>query len=152
MVFGKEDIQTSYESMPFGVDSVPIKDLIAIQMETSQRGKTVIVGYINKNQIADVGELKIYATNSTGVEQGYVHLKNNGTITANGTTIELNGNVDNVVKFIPLDAALKAQDTLLNTEFAKIQTVLNTLAPGAYIPAPITTNIVGAKVATVKVQ
>jgi len=147
---GKEDIQTSFESMPYGVDSVPVKDLIAIQMETSERGKTVVVGYINKNQIADVGELRIYATNAQGVEQGFIHLKNSGVLTANGSTIELNGNIDNVVKFIPLDAGLQAQTTAINAEFVKIQTAITALG-GAYVPTPVVVNIVGSKVATVKV-
>ena len=148
---GKEDIQTSYEAMPYGIDSVPIKDLIAIQMETAERGKSVIVGYINKNQIADVGELKIFATNSQGVEQGFVHLKNDGTITANGTVIELNGNIDNVVKFIPLDAGLQAQAVLVNSNFAAIAIVLNTLLPGSYTPIPVVVIVVASKVASVKV-
>lgn len=148
---GKQDIQTSYESMPYGVDSVPVKDLIAVQMETSERGKTVIVGYINKNQIADVGELKIYATNAQGVEKGFIHLKNTGVITANGQTIELNGNIDNVVKFIPLDSALQSQATAINTELTKIATAINSLAPGAYVPTPVTVNIAASKVDTVKV-
>jgi hypothetical protein len=148
---GKDDIQTSYESMPYGVDSVPIKDLVAIQMETAERGKSVIVGYINKNQVADVGELKIYATNSQGVEQGFVHLKNSGEVVASGTTIQLNGNIDNVVKFIPLDAGLQAETVLINAELAKIAVGLNAIVPGSYVPVPVTVNIAGSKVATVKV-
>jgi len=147
---GKEDIQTSYESMPYGLDSVPIKDMIAIQMESSERGKTVVVGYINTKQVADVGELKIYATNSQGVEQGSVHLKKTGEVVASGTTIQLNGNIDNVVKFIPLDAGLQAEVALINAELVKIATGI-TAAGGSYVPTPITVNIVGAKVATVKV-
>tara|TARA_R110002167_G_scaffold110087_4_gene280360 strand:+ start:21415 stop:21936 length:522 start_codon:yes stop_codon:yes gene_type:complete len=148
---GKDDIQTSFESMPYGIDSVPVKDLIAIQMETGERGKTVIVGYINKNQIADVGELKIFATNAQGAEQGFIHLKNNGVITANGTAIELNGNVDNVVKFIPLDSGLQAQTTAINVELVKIAVGLNAIVPGSYVHTPVTVNITGSKVATVKV-
>ena len=147
---GKEDIQTSYESMPYGIDSSPIKDMIAIQMESSERGKTVVVGYINTKQVADVGELKIYATNSQGVEQGSVHLKNTGEIVASGTTIELNGNIDNVVKFTPLDAGLQAEVALINAELVKIAAGIAT-AGGAYVPTPVTVNIAGSKVATVKV-
>lgn len=147
---GKDDIQTSYEAMPFGVDSVPIKDLIALQMETGEKGKTVIVGYINKKQIADVGELRIYATNSAGVEQGSVYLKNTGEAQINGTFIELNGAVNTAVKFAPLQTSLSAQDALINTNFTQIAAVLNTLAPGAYVPTVVTTNIASAQEPTVK--
>lgn len=147
---GKEDIQTSFESMPYGIDSVPVKDLIAIQMQTGERGKTVIVGYINKNQLSDVGELRIYSTDSQGVEKSFVHLKNDGTIKAEGSTIELNGNIDNAVKFTPLDASLQSQVALINTNFTQIAAVLNTLAPGAYVPTTVTVNINTSKVETVK--
>ena len=141
---GKEDIQTSYESMPFGVDSVPIKDLIAIQMETSERGKTVIVGYINKNQIADVGELRLYSLDATGAEQANVYLKKDG-------VLELNGNVDNAVKFIPLDAGLQSQTTAINAELVKIAAAINAIVPGSYVPTPVTVNITNSKVESVKV-
>ena len=148
---GKEDIQTSYESMPYGIDSSPIKDMIAIQMESSERGKTVVVGYINTKQVAAVGELKIYATDSQGVEQGSVHLKNTGEVVASGTTIQLNGDIDNVVKFIPLDAGLQSEVALINVELAKIAAAINAIIPGSYIPTPVTVNIASSKVATVKV-
>ena len=148
---GKEDIQTSFESMPYGVDSVPVKDLIAIQMETSEKGKSVVVGYINKNQAASVGEIRIYATDTNGVEKGFVHLKNDGVITANGTEIQLNGSTDNVVKFIPLDAGLQSQAGLVNTNLTQIAAILNTLLPGSYVPTPVVVNIAGSKVVTVKV-
>jgi len=140
---GKEDIQTSYESSPFGIDSNPTKDMIAIQMETAERGKTVIVGYINVNQIADVGELRLYSTNSQGVEQGYLYLKNDG-------NLELNGNVDNAMKFIPMNTALQNQVLLINAELVKIAAGLNAIVPGSYVPTPITLDITGAKVDTVK--
>jgi len=141
---GKEDIQTSYESMPFGIDSVPIKDLIAIQMETSERGKTVIVGYINKNQIADIGEARFYSLDATGAEQATVYLKKDG-------VLELNGNVDNAVKFIPLDAGLQYQTTAINAELVKIAAGLNAIVPGSYAHTPVTVNITSSKVETVKV-
>lgn len=141
--FGKSDVQTSNEAVAFGIDGNPIKDMVAIQMDTSQRGKTVIVGYINKNQIAESGELRLYSLNDSGAEQAHVYLKKDG-------NLELNGNADNAVKFIPLDSGLQAEAVLINAELAKIAAVLNTLLPGSYVPTPVTVNITPAKVATVK--
>lgn len=141
--FGKSDVQTSNEAVAFGIDSNPIKDMVAVQMETSQRGKTVIVGYINKNQIADSGELRLYSLNASGSEQATVYLKKDG-------VLELNGNIDNAVKFIPLDAGLQTEVGLINAEFVKIAAVLNTLLPGSYVPTPVIVNIAAAKVDTVK--
>ena len=41
--------KTARESMPFGIDSVPLSDMIAIFGSTSENGDNVIVGYINVN-------------------------------------------------------------------------------------------------------
>ena len=82
--------------------------------------------------------------------KSFVHLKNDGTIKAEGSTIELNGNIDNAVKFTPLDASLQSQASLINTNFTQIAAALNTLAPGAYVPTTVTVNINTSKVETVK--
>ncbi len=44
---GKSDVRTSLEANAYGIDSNPIKDMIAIYSDTSLNGKTVILGYIN---------------------------------------------------------------------------------------------------------
>ena len=37
--YGKSDVQTSFEAMPFGIDSSPTKDMIAIYAPTGENGK-----------------------------------------------------------------------------------------------------------------
>ena len=109
--YGKDDIQTSFESYPFGIDSNPVKDLIAIYSPTNEKGKTVILGYLNKNQLAKVGENRLYSTDEDGNEVFYVYLKNNG-------EAEIGGNSDNMVRYSPLkdeyDKTKDVLDSILN--------------------------------------
>jgi len=135
---GKSDVQTPFEAMPYGDDSNPIKDMIAIHLPTGEMGKSVIVGYINKNQLAAVGEKRLYSTDAQGNEKAFVWLKNDG-------SVEVNGNTDNLMKYTPMNAALTKQAVDINTELAKIATAIGTLG-GAYIAAPISIDISGAKV------
>ena len=83
--FGNSDIQECLQTAPFGVDSNPTKDMIAIYSNTSTKGKNVILGYINKNQLADIGETRLFSTDSSGVLQQYILLKNDGDINFGGT-------------------------------------------------------------------
>lgn len=141
--FGKSDVQTSLEVGPYGIDSNPIKDMVAIYAESAIKGDTVIVGYITKNKIADIGELRLYSTDSTGIEKFYAWLKKDG-------TMEIGGSTHNMVRFTPLDVELKAEANKINVELTKIAGVLNSLAPGSYTPTPITVDISASKINEVK--
>lgn len=92
---GKDDVQTASESMPFGIDSNPVKDLVAVYAKSSANGENVIIGYLNQNQQAEVGEIRIYSTDVDGVEKTYLYLKNDG-------TVEIAGDADNMVRFSKL--------------------------------------------------
>jgi len=106
---GKGDVQTSIQATPYGLDSNPIKDMIAVYSKTETDGSTVIVGYLNKNSIAAVGELRLFSTDANGVEKFYTWLKNDG-------TIEIGGNQNFAVKF-----------NELKTEFNKLKRSHNDL-------------------------
>lgn len=90
--YGADDIQTSDEVSPAGIDSNPIPKLIAVYGTTSTKGETVIIGYLNPNQLADVGEIRTFSTDENGNIKTYTWLKNDG-------TIELGGNSDNLLRF-----------------------------------------------------
>lgn len=128
---GKSDIQTSFDATPYGVDSNPIKDMISVHAETGEKGKTVIVGYINKNAIADVGELRLFSTDSLGAEKKYIWLKNDD-------TIEIGGNSDNMVRY-----------SVLETAFNTLLADLNSARAALSLP-PSTANISGAKINEIK--
>ena len=64
--------------------------------------------------------------------------------------IEVGGNTDNLVKYSKLDLSLQNEATLINTELGKIAAVLNSLAPGSYVPTPVTIDISQSKCDKVK--
>ena len=135
---GLRDVQTSLTVAPYGDDSVPVKDMIAVYSETSTKGNTVIIGYINKNQLAAVGERRLFSTNENGDEKAYVWLKNSG-------NLELNGKADNVVRYSKLDNGLQAEVTKINAQLAAISTAIGLLG-GSYVVNPVDVDISGAKV------
>ena len=128
---------------PFGDDSAPLKDMTAIYAETTNVGESIVIGYINKNQIALPGEKRIFSLDSSGNISTYIHLQTDG-------SMHLGGNTDNVVQYTPLVSGLVANDALINAELTKIATAISTLG-GSYVPTPVSTNITLAKVDGVKV-
>lgn len=126
--YGKSDVQTSAEASPFGIDSNPVKDMIAVYSQTGTKGETVIIGYIDKNKLADVGELRLYSTDSNGNLKAYTWLKKDG-------TIEIGGNTDFMVRYSKLEEAF-------NELKGKFNTFASTYVPGGPstqgMPATIT--------------
>ena len=118
--FGLKDVQTAIQTAPYGVDSNPIKDMIAIYGTTSDKGKPVIIGYINKNQLADIGETRIFSTDASGTLKTHIWLQNDG-------IMEIGGSVDNMVRFSDL-----------KTAFNEIQSDVNALktAISGWVPVP----------------
>src|SRR5690606_28196520 len=94
----RSDVQERIQVSPHGIDSNPVKDMVAIYGQTSSDGKAVIIGYMLKNQIAKPGELRMFSTNAQGSEQTFIYLTDNGQIL-------MGGNVDNLVKFTGLNQA-----------------------------------------------
>ncbi|WP_300440730.1 hypothetical protein [Christiangramia sp.] len=129
--------KTSKVSAPFGDDSNPIKDMTAILAETGVNGEPIILGYINKSQIAKVGEKRIFSLKENGELSSFIWLKND-------ETIEIGGNLDFAVRFNKLKEALDVRDQDINAELTKIATGI-TAAGGTYTPTPISTDISAAK-------
>lgn len=149
---GLRDVQTSFEAAPFGTDSNPIKNMVAVYMPTGIKGKTVLVGYINKNQLAGVGELRHYSTGEDGAVKFYTWLKNDG-------TYEVGGDADNMVRYSELESAfndVKGKVNDLVTAFNSHTHVLTlsagtgSAAPPANQQTPTTADISGAKIDEIK--
>ena len=152
--YGKDDIQEVREVAPFGFDGNAPKDMIALYSATAEKGKPVIIGYINKNQIADVGELRIFSTNESLAEQFYLHLKNDG-------TAEFGGSDDFMVRYNELESAfndLKADFNSLVTTYNShvhpyvglVATVPGNTSPTPSTGTPSTADITGAKITEIK--
>ena len=141
--FGKNDVRTPEECAPAGYDSSPIKDMIAIYAETTNRGLDTIVGYINESQIAKAGEVRIFSQDSSGAEKAHVYITAAGKVNLGGT-----GSADN-----PNHAT---QWEALNTQMqSSIVNFINTQLPliaagiaaggGSYTPGTMSLNITTAK-------
>jgi hypothetical protein len=140
--YGKSDVQTALETSPYGIDSNPIEGMMAIYAETNEKGKTVIVGYLNKNQLSESGEIRLYSTDDQGELKTYLWLKKDG-------NIELGGNSDNLVRYSPLDSALKNLALSINQQLTLIASGITT-AGGAYTPQQIDIDIADAKIDEIK--
>src|SRR5574343_1254157 len=63
---GKSDTQTSFETGGFGIDGNCPEGFVAVYAPSMIKGESVILGYINKNQMAEIGELRLFSTNTAG--------------------------------------------------------------------------------------
>jgi len=126
---GDKDVQTANEIAPFGIDSNPLKDMVAVYGETSNNGDTVIVGYINKNRLAAVGETRIYSTDESGAEKIYIHLKNDG-------TMEIGGATDWMVRYSALETAFNDLKGTVNDLVDTFNNHTHTYIPGTLSPIP----------------
>lgn len=151
--YGVNDVQTSISAQPFGTDANPVKDMIAVYAPTSEIGKTVIIGYLNPDAVAEVGGHRIYSTDENGAVKSVIYLRANG-------VAEINGTDDNMVRFTKLKEAFDALKKDHNDLVTAFNTHMHPTAatgppspptPAAGIPAQVSTaDISGAKIANVK--
>lgn len=135
---GLSDVQEPTESGPFGIDSNPVKDMIAVYAKTGEKGDTVIIGYLNKKQIAEIGETRIYSTDTNGNVQIAIHLKNDG-------TAEVGGTGDNLVRYKPVEDLVSEINQFLNQQLPLIAAGI-TAGGGSYSPGVANFNISNAKI------
>ena len=142
---GKNDAQTANEASPHGIDSNPVKDMVAVFSETLDQGQPVIVGYINENRLAQPGELRTYSTDDKGNEKFYTWLKSDG-------SFEIGGDQDNMVRFSKLqegyDQLKQDFNTLVQTFNAHVHPANG--SPTGTQAQPSTATIAGAKIDEVK--
>lgn len=135
--YGENDVQTSGQFLPFGIDSKPIKDMLAAQSTTSNREDTIIFGYLIESEETEEGETRIYSADATGETKFYIKLLRDG-------TCEIGGDVDNLVRFEALDQALQTFITDLNTNLVSALGAVGGSWPGTSL------DITGAKIEEVK--
>lgn len=72
------DSRQGYDVAPFGIDSVGLQNMQAVYSNTANNRYPIILGWLNTNRVAQDGEVRMFAVNSSASEVGYVYLKNNG--------------------------------------------------------------------------
>lgn len=134
--------KTADEVSSFGDDSHPISNMTAIYADTMENGEPVIIGYINTNQEAAVGEKRMYSLDENGNVAFFIWLKNDG-------SFEIGGDSDNAVRYQPLDDSLQSQATDINVELEKIRLGI-IAAGGTYAKTDISIDTSAAKIIEVK--
>lgn len=122
--YGKSDVQTSEQVSPFGIDSNPLKDMIAIYAPSSVRGGNVVLGYLNKNQLAAIGETRLFSEDPNGDLSTYLWIKNDG-------TIEVGGNTDFMVRYTALESSFNELKDDLNNHIQNYNSFANAYVPGS---------------------
>ena len=133
IVFGKDDVREPNEVAPYGYDASPVNDIYAVYSNTNTIGVPIIIGYFNKQQKAQTGESRIFATDSTGVFKYNVWLRADGTVLI-GDSDEPSDYTNFLVKFNELKTGF---DTL-RTEVNSMVTVFNAHVHPASVPVLIT--------------
>ena len=136
--------KTANECGPFGLDSSPLPEYTAIYSETANAGESLIIGYIQKNQIAQQGEARLFSLDSKGLLKAEIFCKADGTII-------LNGGGFSAVRYENLNSELQQLKTDMNTELLKVQTAITTLG-GTYANVPLNLDLITAKSDTIKIK
>lgn len=127
----------------FGDDSHPLKNMVAIYGETGENGENIILGYINKNQIAKEGEKRIFSLKPDGTLSFSIHLKNDG-------NCEIGGAEDFAIRYNKLNEALQQQlIQSLNQQLSAIASGISS-AGGTYTPQNISLDLTESRVDNIK--
>jgi hypothetical protein len=113
---GADDVQEAPEVSPFGFDSAVPKDFIGIYAKTGVNSDDLLIGYINRKQVATPGESRIYSTDSSGENVAVdIICRTNG-------DIEFGGTADNLVGY----SELKKGFDQLKADYNKLVLLFNT--------------------------
>ncbi|MDA3816944.1 MAG: hypothetical protein PF486_06165 [Prolixibacteraceae bacterium] len=155
LIYGKSDVRTAPQSLPFGIDSKPVKDKIAVYCQMENRSKSVMLGFLSKSDKTNPGEMRIYATDQSGNEVFAIMMDNDGNVTFDGAGV----GTDNLVAYSKLNTGLSNQDTLINTELTGIAASLTAInsyltglgvATSPYVKGTVSTNISSSKIDKIK--
>lgn len=143
---GKDDTQECLIAAPAGIDANPIKDLRAIY--DTAIDQNVVIGFLNKNQVADIGEIRLFSVDESGDLQTFLWVKNDG-------TIEFGGNVGNLTRFQELETGFNQLKSDFNSFVSTYNTHVHATPSGTSSPTPSTgtpstADISGAKIDELK--
>jgi hypothetical protein len=150
---GRSDIQTAPQAAPYGIDSNPTQNMVAIYADLGNKGAKTVIGYLNVDSVADVGELRLFSTDSDSALQFVIHLRANGTCEIGGTT-------DNMVRYSKLEDAFNTLKDDLNNHIQNYNAFAAAYVPGspsalgtpptAATSTPSTADITPAKIDEIK--
>jgi hypothetical protein len=145
--FGASDVVSAYESAPAGYDGAPNPNVTAVFSETKVNGRNVIVGYIDKNKVAQSGESRLFSQDQNGNLLFNVYLADDGNLYL-GTSPTLSDYSDFLVKFNELQTAW---NNFRDNEY-NLHTHETGTGPSSPPETPAVTSFDSAKAATLKLQ
>lgn len=78
---GRVDPRRADEAVPYGLDSVPVRDVRAFYATTENTTQPdIVVGYVNEHVKAQTGEARLYSTDSAGAFKYNVWLRASGEV------------------------------------------------------------------------
>jgi len=144
---GNSDIQETEQIAPHGIDSNPVKDMVAIYAPTLQQGEPVIIGFINKKLIdLDPGETSVFSTDDSGDLSTFIHLLADG-------TMKIGGDADFMVRFNELKSGFDQLKADFNSHIhTTTATIGASPTPGVITPptSPSTASIDASKIDEIK--
>lgn len=113
------DSKQAQEIAPYGYDAAPVAGLTALYLQTSKRSQPVFAGYVNTNQLAVPGEVRIFATDENGNEKCRIWQHSSGKIEIGGTGAA-GSNVNHLTQFETLNTSLAAWKSELDLQLTAI--------------------------------
>lgn len=148
LLYGRSDVRTADPCLPHGIDSKPNKEDLTVFADTNENGSPIILGTVKNSSVTEEGETRIYATDSDGVEQFSMILKNSGQLQFGGTG-------DYLARFNELKAGydqLKSDfNSLVSSYNAHIHITTATVGPSA-VPGVISPTVSSAAPSTASID
>lgn len=109
-----------------GIDAQPLPGDYAVSVSVPGSKREAAIGTIDpgNDPVSNPGEIRLYARDASGNVITYGHFKNDG-------TLELNGNTDNAVRYVPLETMVDE----LRTDFNEFVKAFNAHTH-SYLPGP----------------
>ena len=145
---GRSDVQDIITASIPGVDSLPVKDDVALYEVTDVNGENFVIGFLIKDRKAKPGEVRLFSRNEQGVEQIYAWLKDNG-------EIHFGGDTGNLTRYQELETAFDQLKSDFNTLVNAYNTHIHGTPSGSsttpsVTASPSTADITGAKIDELK--
>lgn len=120
---GKSDVQEVKTSSLPGIDSVPLKDLIALYETSDVNGENFVIGFLVANRKAEPGEVRLFSLDDNNTEKIYLWLKKDG-------TIHFGGDSGNLTRYQELETAFNDLQDKYNDLAQKWTTFTSSYIPG----------------------
>lgn len=114
LLWGRNSGHQPKQAAPFGIDSNPVKGLVGVYAQINAN-ESVLVGYLNKDLLAQVGETRLFSTDNNGSLQTYIWLKKDGNILIGGDTDNAVGYTKLATEFNELKGKFNDLVTLFNS-------------------------------------